>query len=123
MDGVACAVVKNATVVCTASPEEMKTRGAPQQGGSMSPFNKGLPKTLPPGTKQQILPVQGQKFPCPTCSGPVARRPVYALGRISPRFPSLAVEKEFAQVTGKAGSEGLLEKQNLNSVLQKRENR
>ncbi|MCU1345256.1 MAG: PatG Domain, partial [Acidimicrobiia bacterium] len=27
---------------------------------------------------------------------------VYAIGRIEPRFPSLGVEKEFAQATGRA---------------------
>lgn len=31
---------------------------------------------------------------------------VYALGRITPRFPSLAVEKEFAQATGRAETSG-----------------
>lgn len=32
---------------------------------------------------------------------------VYALGRVEPRFPSLAVEKEFAQATGRAETAGL----------------
>ena len=31
---------------------------------------------------------------------------IYALGRIEPRFPSPAVEKEFAQATGRAGWTG-----------------
>ena len=29
---------------------------------------------------------------------------VFALGRVEPRFPSLAVEKELAQATGRAGT-------------------
>lgn len=47
---------------------------------------------------------------------------VYALGRIEPRFPSLAVEKEFAQVAGRAGT-GLTDRQALQAVLSDRTNR
>ena len=48
---------------------------------------------------------------------------VYALGRITPRFPSLAVEKEFAQATGRADTAGLTDRQALQSVLSERANR
>jgi hypothetical protein len=48
---------------------------------------------------------------------------VYALGRIVPRFPSLAVEKEFAQATGRAGTAGLSDRQALHAVLSQRPNR
>lgn len=48
---------------------------------------------------------------------------VYALGRIAPRFPSLAVEKEFAQATGRAETTGLSDRQALQSVLSQRSNR
>ena len=48
---------------------------------------------------------------------------VYALGRITPRFPSLAVEKEFAQATGRAETAGLTDRQALQSVLSQRSNR
>jgi hypothetical protein len=49
---------------------------------------------------------------------------VYAIGRVEPRFPSLAVEKEFAQVTGRAEqTNGLTDQQVLNRVLSERENR
>ena len=48
---------------------------------------------------------------------------VYALGRVTPRFPSLAVEKEFAQATGRAETAGLTDRQSLQSVLSKRSNR
>ncbi len=48
---------------------------------------------------------------------------VYALGRVEPRFPSLAVEKEFAQATGRAPTEGLTDRQALHEVLGRRENR
>lgn len=48
---------------------------------------------------------------------------VYALGRVTPRFPSLAVEKEFAQATGRAETAGLTDSQALQSVLSQRSNR
>src|SRR5438034_3636128 len=48
---------------------------------------------------------------------------VYALGRVMPRFPSLAVEKEFAQATGRAETTGLADRQALQAVLSQRSNR
>lgn len=48
---------------------------------------------------------------------------VYALGRIEPRFPSLAVEKEFVQATGRAETVGLTDRQALQEVLSERSNR
>ena len=48
---------------------------------------------------------------------------VYAIGRVEPRFPSLAVEKEFAQVTGRADTVGLTDRQALQGVLSERPNR
>jgi hypothetical protein len=65
--------------------------------------------------------------PCPTCGGAPAsqnRSFIYALGRIEPRFPSPAVEKEFAQAVGKrTDTAGLTDRQTLHSVLSKREYR
>src|SRR5215831_4263220 len=64
---------------------------------------------------------------CPTCSNPNQGRAmasfVYALGRIEPRFPRLAVEKEFAQVTGRAETAGLTDRQVLHRVLSQPQNR
>jgi PatG C-terminal len=48
---------------------------------------------------------------------------VYALGRIEPRFPRLAVEKEFAQATGRAETTGLTDRDALHAVLSERQNR
>jgi len=48
---------------------------------------------------------------------------VYALGHIEPRFPSLAVEKEFAQATGRPGSAGLTDHEALHAVLSDTANR
>jgi len=48
---------------------------------------------------------------------------VYALGRVEPRFPSLALEKEFAQATGRADTAGLTDRQAVHAVLAQRANR
>jgi hypothetical protein len=48
---------------------------------------------------------------------------VYAVGRVEPRFPGLAVEKEFAQATGRAETTGLTDRQALYAVLSERQNR
>jgi hypothetical protein len=48
---------------------------------------------------------------------------VYALGKCEPRFPSLSVEKEFAQATGRAETAGLTDRQALHGVLSERRNR
>jgi len=45
------------------------------------------------------------------------------LGRVEPRFPSLALEKEFAQATGRAETAGLTDRQAVQAVLSERPNR
>jgi hypothetical protein len=48
---------------------------------------------------------------------------VYAIGRVEARFPNLAAEKEFAQVTGRTDSAGKTDQQTFHAVLSQRENR
>jgi len=50
---------------------------------------------------------------------------IYALGRIAARFPTMGVEKEFVQATGRTGKEtaGLTNQKTFHSVLSKPENR
>jgi hypothetical protein len=48
---------------------------------------------------------------------------VYAIGRIQPRFPTPGVEKELAQVVGRADTAGLTDLQAVHAVLSRRENR
>ncbi len=62
---------------------------------------------------------------CPTCGNTdsSSHSYVYALGRIEPRFPSMSVEKELAQATGQAQTTGLTDRQALQAVLSKPENR
>jgi PatG C-terminal len=65
---------------------------------------------------------------CGTCSpaGAAAKTNpsyVYALGRIQARFPSLAVEREFAQLAGHSKVEGLTDRETVYSVLSQQANR
>jgi hypothetical protein len=73
---------------------------------------------------KETLPAK--EAPCPTCAGGAGSMPmsyVYALGRVEPRFRSLALEKEFAQATGRGDTAGLTDRQALQSVLSQRQNR
>src|SRR5271157_5314831 len=67
---------------------------------------------------------------CPTCGqageSAVVTNPgsyVYPIGRIEPRFPRPSVEKEFAQVVGRAETMGLTDRQSVHKVLTQRHNR
>lgn len=48
---------------------------------------------------------------------------VFAIGRVEMRFPTLAVEKEFAQATGRANTKGLTDRAAADAVLSERANR
>jgi hypothetical protein len=64
--------------------------------------------------------------PCSSCGEGAetgALTPVYAIGRIEARFPRLAVEKEFAQATGRADMTGKTDRQAFHEVLSQVENR
>lgn len=48
---------------------------------------------------------------------------IYAIGRIEARFPSLAIEKEYAQVLGREHANGLTDRQAVHAIVSKAENR
>ena len=48
---------------------------------------------------------------------------VFAIGRVEMRYPSIAVEKEFAQATGRANTKGLTDRGAAHAVLSERANR
>ena len=48
---------------------------------------------------------------------------VFAIGRVEMRFPTLAVEKEFAQATGRTDTKGLTDRKAIHAVLSDRANR
>lgn len=57
-------------------------------------------------------------------SAEVAATPfVYAIGRIEVRFPTLGLEKEFAQATGRGDTAGLTDRAALQATLTQRPNR
>lgn len=62
---------------------------------------------VPPTNKNvmnHIHPSQSEEQSCPTCSAAKNSGPpqyIYAIGRIQPRFPSISIEKEFAQATSR----------------------
>jgi hypothetical protein len=80
-------------------------------GTTVSPQEQGGTPVAPPPT-----------FSAPNQAGATASF-VYALGRVEPRFPRLAVEKEFAQATGRAETAGLTDRAALHKVLSQRQNR
>jgi hypothetical protein len=80
------------------------------------------------GSARALVPQQGGQ-PCPTCggegpdNGTTDYAHVYAIGRIEARFPRAAVEKEFAQVQGRAETNGKSDHEAFHAVLSRRENR
>jgi hypothetical protein len=74
------------------------------------------PVAVGPATESRLsVPTQEEAEPSPCY--------VYALGRIEPRYPSLSVEKEMAQATGRAETVGLTDREALHGVLSERQNR
>ncbi len=67
---------------------------------------------------------RAQPAQCSSCSADAAAAGgggpasyVYAIGRVEARFPSLAVEKEFAQVAGRTETAGKTDQQTFHAVL------
>src|SRR5207253_10403891 len=56
-------------------------------------------------------------------NGATAPSYVFAIGRVEMRFPTLGVEKEFAQATGRANTKGLTDRAAAHAVLSERSNR
>jgi hypothetical protein len=79
-------------------------------------------------TQGEPLKIASANPGCGTCgpNGAAAKTSpsyVYALGKIQARFPSLAVEKEFAQLAGRTKVQGLTDRETIYSVLSQRANR
>jgi len=92
---------------------------------------KGVSTFADRSARATLYPAQAEGAPCPTCGTMNGHNPnggqmanfIYALGRVEPRFPTMAAEREFAQVTGRADTAGLTDRQALYNVLSQRENR
>jgi hypothetical protein len=105
------------------SSTDQVTDGAVRQ--SMTPIPVGR-------TETRIVPQHGDK-PCGCgstngncgCGGGGKSMPsyVYALGHIGTRLPSIGIEKEFAQATGRGETAGLTDQQAFHAMLSQRQNR
>jgi hypothetical protein len=94
---------------------------------------KDAPAIRPSADEQLVTMPPSQAGSCATCGSALGHNPnggemdnysyVFALGRVEPRFPSLALEKEFAQATGRAETAGLTDRQAVHAVLSERQNR
>lgn len=63
---------------------------------------------------------------CPSCGGvmpTMSASHVYAIGRMEARFPSVSLEKEFAQVVSRAETSGKTDQQTFYAVLSNPDNR
>lgn len=87
------------------------------------------PAITPAKSGLGALPAQAGPAPCPTCGAAETENVattasyVYVLGQIEARFPRPSVEKEMAQVTGRAETAGHTDRQAFHQVLLQRENR
>jgi hypothetical protein len=76
-------------------------------------------------TISKIQPAESEES-CPTCSASAAANAVqyiYAIGRIQTRFPSLGIEKEFAQAVKQVNAAGLTDNETLYQILSEPQNR
>ena len=86
----------------------------------------------PPAVANAFGPPAKANFPqaCASCGTPMAGNDgtatptswLYAIGNIEARFPSISLEKEFAQATGRDNTSGLTDRQAFHTVLSKPEN-
>ena len=66
-----------------------------------------------------------EEKPCSTCGGDASMTItyVYAIGRVEARFPSLSIEKEFAQIGGRSDTAGKTDQQVFYEIFSRPENR
>jgi hypothetical protein len=99
-----------------------------QPGGA-----NGAQATAPPVANSTATELHRQVSPatCASCgaaadsnsNGATAPSYIFAIGRVEMRFPTLAVEKEFAQATGRTETKGLTDRAAAHAVLSERANR
>jgi hypothetical protein len=88
------------------------------------------PNEITPKIAAAVVPQEMSAY-CPSCAAAASRSAqqsvqsqyVYAIGTIEPRFPRVSVEKELAQVIGRAETANLTDRQALRLVLEARQNR
>src|SRR5215471_6080956 len=101
----------------------------PEQTVNAPGVSGEVPAIVTPSVRRHARMIEPQA--CATCgtvqanNGGASVTPnyIYAIGRIEARFPRPSVEKEFAQVTGRAETAGLTDRQAVQKVLSQRQNR
>jgi hypothetical protein len=58
-----------------------------------------------------------------SASSAAAPQYIYALGQVAPRFPRLAIEKEYLQVLGRSDAGGLTDRESLHKILSDKQHR
>lgn len=103
--------------------QELRIQTEEEKGQSKSyPVKKDVPETYITQYEDQPIPT-GENPVLPSEQSSLTSGFVYALGLVEARFPSMAVEKEFAQATARAETTGLSDRQALREILSKPENR
>jgi hypothetical protein len=108
--------------------EQRSTTKAEEEAQSLNTqVKKDVQSESPPeerhSHKNYVPQYEDRAPPSPQSAGDGGAGFVYALGLIEARFPSLAVEKEFAQATGRAETAGLTDRQVLHEVISQPQNR
>ncbi len=87
--------------------------------------NESAPTVAPVNTSATAIAAQGSCGcrPKSAGSGTTPASYVYVMGKVTPRFPNLSVEKECFQTPGNAQSAGMIDHQALYAIIQKPENR
>lgn len=94
---------------------------APNYGISQSAVIPQLSR--PASITPQACGCNGASAGASEAAAPTAQEYIYALGRIVPRFPSLGIEKEFIQASGRGATAGQTDTQVLRAVLSDPKNR
>lgn len=112
-----------------AAPSEtaavMDAPGAPAVSGPSRPGSGAATLALPAPPQTGGCASCGSGLPAGTPAAPPVQVPaaVVAVGAITCAFPSLSVEKEFAQLLGQKDFNGFTDRQTMYSILSKPENR
>ena len=103
-----------------------------QTSGQLDPVNAG-PLIAPPRDNNSTSTLQPPVSPaaCTNCGGAAVPNGngmttpsyVFAIGRVEMRFPSLSVEKEFAQATARVDTKRLTDRKAIHAVLREPANR
>lgn len=92
-----------------------------------------MPAAVPSATADRSMAVlpQANTGNCVTCGSPLRSNPelgmaypyIYAIGNIEARFPTVSIQKEFAQITGRSDTSGMTDQAVLHETLADTSNR